>query len=279
MLKNKRKALNAVLGAVAGLTLIGAVFGFVRVKSIEKQYNQSNEVKNELIAAYVKEPEKPVEPQPAGDTEQKPAEEQGSEPAAEEKAPLMIDFDGLSMVCKFGSVAGWLYCEDTQINYPVAQCDDNFYYLHRLIDGTDNFCGTLYTDFRAERDFQGLNTIIYGHNMINGSMFGDLKQYITNGSYYEEHPTMYLFTPTVDYRVDIASAFVTVSTNEWLWQQSFEDDMAYQEYLNHVLESNKIPNVANVPVTTEDNIITMVTCSYETDNARTVVVGKLVEIS
>lgn len=190
-----------------------------------------------------------------------------------------IDFEGLDSECSFGSVAGWLYCEGTNINYPIAQCDDNFYYLHRLLDGTENYSGTLYTDYRCMEYFRGTHTIVYGHNMANGTMFGELARYINDSDFYNEHPGMVLSTPDGDYSVEIFSAFVTVTSNEMLWKTEFSNDEEYEEYLEYIRSENRIPEANKTEVTVNDKIVSLITCAYDTDHSRTVVYGKLKEIS
>ena len=89
--------------------------------------------------------------------------------------PIQVDFDVLSKENQ--DVIGWLYCPDTSINYPVVQAADNEYYLHRLLDDSKNAAGTLFMDYRNSADLSDWNSVIYGHNMKNGSMFGSLPDY------------------------------------------------------------------------------------------------------
>ena len=82
-----------------------------------------------------------------------------------ETAPITVDFERLQEENK--DIIAWLYCPDTEINYPVVQSKDNEYYLRRLLDGTWNIAGTLFMDYRNAADCSDLHTIIYGHNMKN----------------------------------------------------------------------------------------------------------------
>lgn len=101
-----------------------------------------------------------------------------------ETAPIKVDFERLQEENK--DIIAWLYCPDTEINYPVVQSKDNEYYLRRLLDGTWNIAGTLFMDYRNAADCSDLHTIIYGHNMKNNTMFGSLPKY-SKQEYYEEH--------------------------------------------------------------------------------------------
>ena len=91
-------------------------------------------------------------------------------------APLDIDYKKLSEINP--DFVGWLYVEALpDISYPVVHYDDNDFYLHRTFEKQDNFAGTIFTDCQNKKKLEDSNTIIYGHNMKNGSMFGQLKQF------------------------------------------------------------------------------------------------------
>lgn len=117
-----------------------------------------------------------------------------------ETAPITVDFERLQEENK--DIIAWLYCPDTEINYPVVQSKDNEYYLRRLLDGTWNIAGTLFMDYRNAADCSDLHTIIYGHNMKNNTMFGSLPKY-SKQEYYEEHSVLYLLTPKQNYKVKL----------------------------------------------------------------------------
>ena len=77
---------------------------------------------------------------------------QSEQESVQETAPIIVDFE---------------HCPDTKINYPVAQSEDNSYYLRRLLDGSWNTAGTIFMDYRNSADFSDRHTVIYGHNMKN----------------------------------------------------------------------------------------------------------------
>ena len=72
-------------------------------------------------------------------------------------------------------VIGWIYIPDTEISYPLLHTQDNETYLHAAWDGTENVAGSIFLETQCSTDLTDFNTIIYGHNMRNGSMFGALK--------------------------------------------------------------------------------------------------------
>ena len=120
-----------------------------------------------------------------------PVSEADTSDEEKETSPITVDFTQLLATNE--DVCGWLYSKDTVINYPVAQGEDNNEYLHHLLDGTYNSSGTLFLDCECGPEFSGANSIIYGHNMKNGSMFNSLHSY-SDQAYYDAHPVMYLNT-------------------------------------------------------------------------------------
>ncbi len=193
--------------------------------------------------------------------------------ASTEQSPISVDFDALLEQC--ADVVGWIYCEDTRINYPVAQSTDNDYYLHRFLDGSYSGSGTIFLDWICPGDFSGRHSILYGHNMNDGSMFAGIRKY-TDQSYYDEHPVMYLNTPTQDYRIDLFSGYVTGALDNTTYNIGFVDDADFQAFLDQA--SSRSNFRSDVEVTAQDHVITLSTCTYEYDNARYVLVGKLVPL-
>lgn len=193
--------------------------------------------------------------------------------ANEETSPISVDFDAL--LAQSQDVVGWIYGPDTVINYPIVQAEDNFYYLYRFIDGTYNGSGTIFMDCLCNPDFSGRNSVIYGHNMNDGSMFASIRNY-TQQEYYDEHPTLYLNTPTQNYRIEVFSGYVTDADSD-TYTIGFMDDAAFTDYIARMRSQSTFES--SVEVTAEDNIITLSTCSYEYYDARYVLQGKLVPIN
>lgn len=198
---------------------------------------------------------------------------QGEGDEEREISPISVDFD--TLLAQSEDVVGWLYCEETPINYPVAIAEDNFYYLQRFLDGSYNPSGTLFLDCLCERDFSGRNTVIYGHNMNDGSMFASLKSY-NQQEYYDEHPVMYLNTPTQNYRIELFAGYVTSASSD-TYTIGFVDDAAFQAYLDKMRSQSDF--TSDVELSPEDRIVTLSTCSYEYYDARYVVQGRLIPIN
>ena len=189
----------------------------------------------------------------------------------EEQYGISVDFDALFEINEH--TAGWLYIPDTKINYPVVQAYDNMAFLRKLFDGTPNSAGCLFVDERCPGDFSDYNTIIYGHNMRNGSMFADLAKY-KKQDYFDAHPEGLLLTPDGTYRIVFFSGYVLKVSGEDAWRTSFTDEL-YEEWLEEIVEKSTL-DCDIVPETT-DRILTLSTCSYEFANARFVVHGIILE--
>lgn len=185
----------------------------------------------------------------------------------ETNVPVFVDFEKLT--AEYPDTVGWLYCEGTPINYPVVQGKDNLRYLRRLPDGSYNAAGSLFADYRCEEVAASGNYIIYGHNMKNGSMFGTLVRYKSQ-NYYDEHPTLYYLTPERTFRIELIAGFVTKSTGE-VYDTQLSAEKVRQLCTRSSFKSRVTPQDGDV-------FITLSTCSYEYENARYVVIGRIIEI-
>lgn len=172
---------------------------------------------------------------------------------------LSVDFDTLQSVNP--DIRAWLYMSGSSIHYPVLQAEDNSTYLYRLADGSANAHGSLFIDCRNAGDFSDWNTLIYGHNMKDGSMFGGLKKY-RKQAYYDAHPEMTLFTPEKTYRMEIFAAVTTdVSAAVYRVPAAREerDELVQWAQRNSEIE-------CDVSIGTEDRIVTLSTCTGGDDD-------------
>lgn len=239
------------------------VYASMELAGYLKESSVSADMKQSLILEAVSAKESP--PAPTTPTE---SENETAPTEAAISAPISVNFDYLTETN--ADIIGWLYSEDTPINLPVVQSKDNDYYLYRMVDGNWNSAGTLFADYRNGRDFTDNSTVIYGHNMKNKEMFGTLANYAEQ-AYYEEHPVMWLLTPTGDYLVELVAGFVTSTTSPvYAFPQTAEDayTMAQQAIENSTFS-------ADIQLTPGDRFLCLSTCSYEFDDARYVLVGRL----
>lgn len=207
-------------------------------------------------APTIHRPGDPVETAPAEPTEPK------------EFAPIRVDFEAL--LEKNPHVIGWIYAPDSPINYPIVQTENNSDYLRKALDGSYAHGGTVFLDYRCEGDFSDLNSIIYGHNLLDQTMFGTLERY-KKQSHYDAHPTLYLLTPKGDYRVDLIAG-LDVDADSVLYRTDHTTE-TYREFLREILRQSDFQTV--FPTEDIPRTLTLSTCAYEYDDARYIVVGVL----
>ena len=188
-----------------------------------------------------------------------------------------VDFE--SLLAQGPDVKAWLELPGTVIQYPVTQGEDNSYYLKHLYDGTANKVGCLFIDYENAEDFSDNNTIIYGHNMRDGSMFSTLVEYKAQ-AYYDEHPEMYLVTPEGGYVAEVFSSFVASPEESGSetspWALEWKDSGAYTTWLSAMQERSVIET--GVSVTSSDKVLTLSTCTNGGAD-RFIVMGRLVAVT
>ena len=263
--------MRALLACCCALLLGLFLFSGWKVWSILHGYREAEQRYSALSDSVVALPSAPEE-LTADAPAQSDADGAAEQSAPRPRSPVTIEFDVLRELC--GDIIGWLYLPDTVINYPVVQGPDNDFYLNRFLDGKPNVGGTLFADYLVPSDFSGRNTVIYGHNMRDGSMFALVDDYAEQ-SFYEEHPVMYLNTPEQNYRLDIFSGFIT-DPESFVYTTVFSSDEDYALFLSALKAFSEID--CGVPVGIEDRVVTLSTCTYSGEDVRFVLCAKLVEI-
>ena len=190
---------------------------------------------------------------------------------------LSYDFYNLNFVelqATNPDVVAFIRVEGTNINYPVVKTTDNSYYLDHSIDKSYNTKGWIYADYR--NDFNNLsntnNLIIYGHHILNETMFGTLDNILTSK---ETNLKIYLKTPANLYTYQIFSSYQIEPEITYL-QTDFLNEERYLEFLN-TLKSRSNKDYQQLLYST-DKIITLSTCSLD-NTERIVVHGKLLSIN
>lgn len=170
---------------------------------------------------------------------------------------------------------GWLQIQDTKVDYPVMHTpDDPEKYLHTSFEGEYFYGGTPFLDHRCNPNSD--NLVIYGHNMMNGTMFRDILKY-EKEAYWQEHPTIRLATEYEDKEYEILAVFrdrvYRKSDNVFKFYNFIdaEDEAAYYD----AIANFKAKAIYDTGVEPEygDQLITLVTCAYHTENGRFVVVA------
>ena len=241
--------------------MICMIFASYKIYRINRDYNKSNQSYSEL-EQFVEMPE-------SKHIENEDTEETTTAKVTETILFPTVNFDDLSVINS--DIVGWLYFDNTTINYPIVQGEDNSYYLKHLFDKNYSSSGCIFLDCNNSFDFSDYNNVIYGHHMKNGTMFSSLTEY-KNQDYYDAHPQAILVTPNQNYIIDIFAGYVA-STNDNAWQITFETDNEFIEWIADIQERSCF--ASNVKPVTTDRIITFSTCSYEFDNARFILHGIL----
>ena len=185
-------------------------------------------------------------------------------------SPIQVDFDKLDNVNN--NIQAWIYLNDSNINYPIVQGNDNNYYLSKTVDGDYNPNGTLFIDYRNNKDFSDPNTYIYGHNMKNDTMFGELEKY-KKQEYYNNHKEMYILTRKNQYKLEVFAGYTTEDGSEIY---NFIGNDSNERLVE--LAMSKSDFSSDVKVDYNDKVVVLSTCSYDYENARYVLIGVLRKI-
>lgn len=169
----------------------------------------------------------------------------------------------------YPNAIGWIYLPGTAINYPIMQGDDNEFYLHHAYDNGYLKAGSVFLDNRCESRFKNNLNILYAHNMKNGSMFAGVTNF-KNNAYFQNHRYGWLVTADSVNRID----FFAVAVTDW-HDEIYNGFRQTSEQLAHIKEISRI--YEEISVTDDDRLLLMSTCSYEFSNARTILIGKMME--
>ncbi len=186
------------------------------------------------------------------------------------EVPTSVDFELLKKTN--GDTVGWIFSKNGIINYPIVKTSNNDYYLNRSFNKKKNVNGSIFMDYRSNADFSGTNTVIYGHSMDNGKMFKSLLNY-KKQSYYSKYPEMYIFTTEGRFKLEIAYAYETNSKDMVYGKVSGQT--ALNAFLEHAKSKSKIKT--EVEISGTDRVVSLATCAYSSNDARFIVVGKLVK--
>ena len=194
-------------------------------------------------------------------------------PNAQLKPPIEVDFDKLKSVNE--DVVGWIYVDALpDISYPIVKGKDNQTYLHQTYEKNYNFAGTIFVDYENSGDFSDCNTLVYGHNMKNGSMFGHLKKFREDDKLYKQDKYFWILTPERNYRYEIISAYTT-GVNSDTYTLFKGPGVEFEKYLETIKGYSEI-QTDDTDLTIKDKIVTLSTCTGN-ESTRFVVQGKRVD--
>ena len=208
--------------------------------------------------------------------EKKPVEAWGYKTVEPEE--LNVSFDELMAINP--DIYAWIYIPNTNVDYPVARStsdgDDSFYLEHNVYRQYQ-FSGTIYSEIKNQPDFHDRVTVLYGHNMLNGSMFATLHNF-ADPDFFAENNTIFIQTKDKELTYLVYSAY-TYDDRHILNSFFFDNDDVFQEYIDFTLDPYTYSgNVREgVKPTINDKILTLSTCTSGAANTRFLVQGVLVD--
>lgn len=188
--------------------------------------------------------------------------------------PISVDWNELKKINK--DIIGWVYFTGLpQISYPVLQADDNEYYVHRTYDLSSDTskAGCIFMDYRMADDFSSPYSIIYGHNVRDGSMLSDLAK-LKDQTLYDEEPYFWILTPEGNYRYQIFSIFQCHRSAD-VFQRSFDSwGEDFSKWQNELKLRNSMQG--DVELKEDGHVIAFSTCVPNSFD-RTIVCGTYID--
>lgn len=253
MKKHLRTVSMILLAAVFVVGIFLTVRQMIQYRTAEQSYDHAQQI------AFGSTPQAPTDPVSTSTPDVSVPEAEATEPEAIIPQPVQIlqsvNIAALQLVNS--DVLGWIYIPDTVISYPLMRTDDRDEYLHLAWDRTPNDNGSIFLEKSNSRDLSDFNTIIYGHLMANGTMFGSLKKYAEQ-DYRDSHPYIYIATADGVRMYHIFSAY-EASIESDTYRLYFADEAAKQTALSGYIE-NSVVTGGPVPEA-DDRILTLSTCT------------------
>lgn len=227
-----RKALYILCIVGAGLCIGFLAYYYIRLQENKKIYEDlQSQTETQTLAA---------------ETEEKIAETEQSQT----KPDIPVDFEKLWEINP--EIYAWIEIPGTSVAYPIVQsASDNSYYLNHTIEGMAGYPGSIYTEGINSKDFQDFNTMIYGHDMEDGSMFGGLHQF-EDSEYLKNHETLIIYTPEhkLTYRIFMS---LTYDDRHIMGSFDFSENQEREAYLDSIGNTDE-------EVTADSKIVTLSTC-------------------
>lgn len=259
-------ALLAMIFAVsAGMT----IYNLIQYRKTLADTEEAMRIAGLIPDTQTRQPEATPTPKPPVPTAGDPADEDPEPTEEEPEDPLPPEASNLAVVnlealrAYNPDIVGWIAIPGTVVSYPLVQGSDNDYYLNHNWKGEYNTSGSVFMSYDASRALTDFQTLVYGHNMQNETMFGTLKYYIKDSSYWQMHPSIYVVLDDVIYRYDI---FAILDTN--IYGFAFRPDIVQKHLEEEFFQNSKDTSVFDTGVTPEtgDRVLSLSTCT--TSNLR-----------
>lgn len=187
---------------------------------------------------------------------------------------FQLDWDAL--LAENEDVVGWIqFVEPSRINYPIVQGESNQTYLRHDWKGNRQSAGSIFLHKGNDPNFKDANSVIYGHRMRAGSMFGSLKKY-KDQSFMNEYPYFYIYTPDGKKRTYEIFAYSKVKDGSTTYSLRFETVKERLTYYEDLI--NRAITKRDIDLDEFDTTVTLSTCAGSGYYDRTVLMGKLIQI-
>ena len=230
--KGERRLLTSIATFFCASLVLGVV-ALVNIVSIQSEYSASVKEYDIIRENYAPIAALPDEQTPLGAPEQ---------PEAPNPHAGLLELNP--------EYVGWITVPGTAVDYPVVQAPDNDKYLHTGFSGEDSKSGTVFMDHRCDAEFFGPYTILYGHNMKNGSMFAALNEYINNEAFLEAHPLITI--ATAQNKLKTYRIFNVQRTDAYdpAYSLAFSDGAAVWEHFEALGVATRAPEVLSLSTCT-----------------------------
>lgn len=216
------------------LCIIGIIYSLYNIYIWKKNVDKNNEIK-QITKKHVKEEKKSEK---------------------DEVKEYKIDFDALKK--SNSDTVGYIKVNNTNIDYVVVQTKDNSYYLNHNFNKEKNRAGWIFLDYRNKLDGSDKNTIIYGHNMKDGSMFETLSNVLQKWWY--EDSNNYIVTFTTEEKTFMYQVFSTydIKNEDYYIKTKFNSDNDYEKFLKTI--KSRSNHDYGIEITKDDTILTLSSC-------------------
>ncbi len=263
--RRRRQIGLLIQGIFLGLCICLLCFSLYKLGSIFFEYQSGEKEYADLRQYLLEEPASPEDIIPAS------ADGESEDAEAEDLSVPMTRVDLPSLQEINEEAIGWIEIGGTSISYPMVYTTDNSYYLTHTFSKEKNKSGGIFVEASNEADFSDMHTIVYGHNMKDGSMFAGLKNY-SKASYFEAHPYIYVDLADGSHCYQIFSCH-EANTSDITYTIGFEADETYQTFLDSLKEASLYDT--GVEVSQTEKVITLSTCT-KSGTKRFVVHAKMV---
>jgi len=256
----KKKRFSPSILIPIGLIIVMAVSGtfFLRDYMAYKQAKDEYKALDQYVT------EAPAAAESGSTAEVTQASSSAAEGQSEESEyypDLSVDYEGLSKINS--DFDGLLYLPSIPIRYPIAAGKDNEKYLHTTFEGTANASGSIFLDCNASKDFSDRNTIVYGHNMKNWTMFGSLKKFLSDDKLCASDPYVYIYQKDRVLKYEIFSYYLT--TYECEAYNPIATDEEYDAFVKGAFKRSQYPgydsNNGDIDFTERPCLLMLSTCS------------------